>query len=124
MSVSANIVIKADPNVLVIPASAVHTASDGSSYVLAFDPPLATSTLSSSSGSSAGVTTTQVPVQIPVAVAASNNTQVEIASGLTDGEQIIARTVTGTAARSAVSSSGGSARIGGGGGGGFIRQGL
>lgn len=117
MTVNADIISDAHPDVLVVPSSAVKIAQDGSSYVLAFTPPL------SDTGGSAGVTTSQTPQQIPVVVGISDDTNTEIQSGLMNGQQLVVRTQTGaTAARSTTPTAtsllgGGGARAGFGGGG-------
>lgn len=87
MTVNASIQTDTAQDVLVVPSSAVKT-SQGQSYVLAFTTPLATSSVSN-----AGVESKEAPVQIPVEVGISDDTSVEILSGLTEGEQIITRTI-------------------------------
>jgi RND family efflux transporter MFP subunit len=87
MTVNASIQTDSAVDALIVPSSAVKT-SQGQSYVLAFETPLATSSISS-----AGVESKETPVQIPVEVGISDDTSVEILSGLTEGEQIITRTI-------------------------------
>ena len=65
------------------------------------------------------------PTQVPVEIGISDDTNVEILSGLTAGEQIVTRTTTGTAATAAArtttaAATGGAAR-GTGGNATFIR---
>ncbi len=119
MSVAANMVRSVRQNVLVVPSAAVHSAPDGTSYVLAFDPPLATST----SGTQ-GILTTQTPMQVQVTVGLTNKTQAEITAGLSAGQQIVNRTIMGTATAAttpAASGTGGRGGFGGGGGGTVLR---
>jgi macrolide-specific efflux system membrane fusion protein len=129
MTVNANIQTGVHQNVLTVPSGAIKTAGT-QSYVLAFVPPIATSTSAASSAQTAqGITTDQVPQQIAVQVGLSDDTNTEITSGLTDGQQIVVRTTTGaptaaTASRpGAGAAAGGAARGFGGGGGGAIRIG-
>ncbi len=117
MTVNADIQTAVHANVLTVPSGAVKTVN-GSSYVLVFNPPLA------SAGGISGVTSTVAPVQVPVTVGISDDTNVEILSGLTAGEQVVTRTIapgattaaatTGTAARAGATT--GAARGGFGGG--------
>jgi HlyD family secretion protein len=95
MTVNAQIQTDTAQDVLVVPASAVKTSA-GQSYVLAFESPVATS-----SATASGITSSQAPVQIPVEVGIADDTNVEITSGLTEGEQIITRTITASAASTA-----------------------
>lgn len=97
MTVSANIITKAKQDVLLVPSSAVKT-SGGTKYVQVME---------------AGTT---VPVNAAVTVGDSNDTSVEIVSGLTEGERIITKATAASAAKSATPSilnSIGGARAGG-----------
>ncbi|MDO8514046.1 MAG: efflux RND transporter periplasmic adaptor subunit [bacterium] len=87
MSVSAAIQTAVKQDVLLVPSSAVKTQGD-SSYVQVFSPPLAGDTVSSQ-----GIVSKQTPQQIPVQIGLSNDTSTEIVSGLKEGEQVIARTI-------------------------------
>ena len=122
MTVNATTQTAVHPNVLIVPLSAVKTVN-GFSYVQVFNPALPTS------GGIAGVVSPTAPTQVPVTVGISDDTNVEILSGLTAGEQIVTRTTTGTtAATTAARTTGtaattGAARTGGFGGGGAIRIG-
>jgi HlyD family secretion protein len=96
---------------LIVPSSAVKTKS-GQSYVQVFDPPL------SSTVANQGITSDIAPIQIPVTIGISDDTNVEILSGLTEGEQIVTKTSTGAAAAAARTTTtslfgGGGARAGG-----------
>ena len=112
MSASADIII-GQANGLVVPASAVKSAG-GASYVLVFNPPLA--------DSSTGAPSTVPPTEVPVTTGLSSATEVQITSGLTEGEQVVVSTSGGsqTTAKSSAAQStsvfggGGSARPAGG----------
>ncbi len=95
MTVNADIQTAVHQDTLVVPSSAVKTIN-GSSYVLAFTPPLATSTTSTT-----GIISSTPPTQIPVEVGISDDTSTEILSGLTEGQQVVVRTIAGTATTAA-----------------------
>lgn len=111
MSFSAEIITDSRQDVLTVPNGAVKTAN-GASYVEVFDPPLA-----AAADSQAGTISLTPPERVPVEVGLSNDTDTEIVSGLTEGEQVVARTVapSTTAATAAPSLIGGNARATGGG---------
>ncbi len=67
-------------------SSAVKT-SGGASYVLVFNPPLA------ATGGAAGVASKTAPTQVPVETGISDDTNVEIVSGLSEGDQVVVRTI-------------------------------
>ncbi len=90
MSVSATIITSAKPDVLLAPSSAVKT-SGGVSYVEILDTPDAAAT------GVQGVTSKTAPRQQNIEVGASNDTSVEIISGLSEGDQVIIRTIQTTA---------------------------
>jgi HlyD family secretion protein len=117
MTVNADIETAVHENVLEVPASAIKTLGT-ETYVQVFDPPLTGTSASSTSG----VTTTQTPTNVPVTVGISDNTNTEIDSGLTAGEQIIKNTSSGSSAVStAAATTRGGGGFGGGAGGGGIR---
>lgn len=94
MSVSATIITEIKQDVLLVPASAVKTQGD-MSYV---------EVVESESGAvdtqaSTGVVLATPPRQQIVEVGITNDTSVEIISGLTEGEKIVSRTITATAAK-------------------------
>jgi RND family efflux transporter MFP subunit len=93
MTVNAAIITDVRQDVLVVPSSAIKTQS-GTSYVQVFNPPLA------QTGGSQGVVTAETPQEVAVQTGLSDDTNTEITSGLTEGEQIIVRTIT-TAANTA-----------------------
>lgn len=111
MTVNASVQTDVRQDALLVPASAVKTAN-GSTYVLAFRPPL------EETGSAGGVLADAEPQQVPVTVGVSDDVNTEILSGLAEGDQIVTRTITGSASASSASSAGGSSRAGGFGGGG------
>jgi HlyD family secretion protein len=117
MSVNATIQSAVHQNVLTIPSSAVKT-QNGQSYVLAFTPPLASSTENAQ-----GILTSQTPEQIPVAVGIADTSNTEITSGLTDGQQIVVRTTTTGAKATTAAPTTGAGAGGRGGFGGGVRIG-
>jgi HlyD family secretion protein len=91
MTVNATVQSDVHQDVLYVPTTAVKTAN-GQSYVLAFQTPLA------ETGGTGGVASAIAPMQIPVTVGISDDTDIEILSGLAEGQQVVSRTITGTAA--------------------------
>jgi HlyD family secretion protein len=89
MSVNANIITDTHQNVLVVPQTAVKT-QNGQSYVQIFTPAL------TETGGTQGVTSVTAPQSVPVETGISDNANIEILSGLTEGEQIVTRTITAT----------------------------
>jgi multidrug efflux pump subunit AcrA (membrane-fusion protein) len=122
MSVTANIVTQADQDVIVVPNAAI-TRQGGSSYVLEPAIPVSAATLASSSAG--GVVLSPAPRLVPVTVGISNDTETEIVSGVSMGDQIIAQTIKTTTGGSAGTSAAGGATLNAstfralGGGGGF-----
>lgn len=108
MTVNASIITDTKTDVLAVPSSAVKTTG-GRTYVLAFQPAIDT-------GSSTSYTTRTTPIQIPVTTGISDDTDIEITSGLTLGQQIVVRS-SSSAAQTTTSTT----RAGGFGGGGAIR---
>lgn len=107
MTVNADIQIATRVDTLTVPSSAVKT-SGGASYVLVFDPPLA------ETSGIGGVVSETAPVQMPVTVGISDDTNVEILSGLKAGQQIVVRTTTtGSTAKVTSTGSAGAVRTGG-----------
>ena len=95
MSVSAAIITDMAQDVLVVSSSAVKT-KNGSSYVEMFDTPLADS-VAGVQGSLSKV----LPRQQTVTVGISDDTSTQIISGLKEGDIIVTKTITGTAAATA-----------------------
>lgn len=93
MSVSANIITGVKQDALIVPSSAVKTQS-GTTYVEVLN----------------GAT----PEQKNVSVGASNNTDTEITSGLSEGDKVVTQTITSGSTTSTSSSSSSSNRSGGG----------
>lgn len=123
MTVNAEIQTGVAQNVLTVPTSAVKTVN-GQSIVQVFTP-----ALSVPAGASAlqGVTSATPPQAVPVTTGLSDDTNIEITSGLTEGEQIVVRTTTGAASaasaatsRTTTGSASGATRSLGGGGAVFI----
>lgn len=90
MTVNASIQIDVHQDVLTIPSSAVKTQI-GISYVQVFNPALP------STDRKQGVVSNIEPQQVEVTVGISDDTNVEILSGLEEGQQIVTRTTTGNA---------------------------
>ena len=117
MSVSASIITDIHADVLTVPTSAVKTSAAGS-YVLVFDtPPVGAD---STAATTKGVPSDVPPTQVPVETGLSDDTNIEITSGLTEGEQIVTRTIvpssttTTTSAPSLLGGGTGGARAAGG----------
>ncbi len=115
MTVNASIQTAVHNDVLVVPSSAVKTVG-GVSIAQVFDP-----AISATSGS-AGTISATPPKQTQVTIGISDDTSVEILSGLSEGEQVVSRTITG-ATKPATSAATASTRGAGGFGGGALRIG-
>ncbi|MDE2188401.1 MAG: HlyD family efflux transporter periplasmic adaptor subunit, partial [Patescibacteria group bacterium] len=85
MSVNAAIITNVHSDVLVIPSSAVKTQGN-ISYVQELNQKYP------SAQALSGITTTETPHDVPVTVGLSDNTNTEIVSGLSSGDQVIMRT--------------------------------
>ncbi len=96
MTVNANIITEIHQNVLTVPSSAVKT-QNGASYVMLFNPPISAAS-STDPTNAAGILSATLPENVPVEVGISDDTNVEIISGLSENEQIVTKTTTGTAA--------------------------
>ncbi len=94
MSVEAAIITESKTDVLYIPASAIKTRNN-TSYVEVFEPALTVT----EAESIAGIESEEKPVQIDVVVGITDDTNTEIISGLSEGQQIVTRTVSATAAK-------------------------
>lgn len=109
MSVSASIITQVKNDILVVPLGAIKNDSQGS-YVLRVLPAVTTT------GGTQGVVLATPPVATSVETGLSNDTQIEITSGLAEGDQVVARTISPsatTATTQAPSLFGGGARGGG-----------
>ena len=123
MTVNAAIQSEVHEDTLYVPSGAVKTKS-GTNYVETFNPPLV------NTGTSAGVTSPTLPIQTTVTTGISDGTNVEILTGLVEGQQVVSRTIlsttatkTTTAAPSATSLLGGGAGGARGGGAAGVRIG-
>jgi len=90
MTVNASVQTDVRQDVLVISSSGVKTLN-GISYVQVFNPALP------ETGGNQGVVSNIAPQQVEVTIGISDDTNVEILSGLEEGQQIVTRTVTGGA---------------------------
>ncbi len=90
MTVNSIIQTNVKQDTLAVPSSAVKT-QNGVSYVQVFDPAL------TDTGGISGVVSDIPPVPVEVKTGISNDTQVEILDGLKEGEQIVTRTISGSA---------------------------
>ncbi len=116
MTVNASIQSAVHQDTLYVPSSAIKT-SNGTSYVLVFDP-----ALPEASSTSAGVASITPPSQVTVTTGITDDTNIEILSGITEGQQVVSRTIVGTTAKNTTTPSATSILGGGGGGGGVIRM--
>ncbi len=113
MTVNASIQTDVATDVLSVPSAAVKT-QNGASYVLAFDPVLDTT------DGATGIASDREPVRIDVVVGITDDTNVEVISGLREGQQIVVRTTTASATAAGVATGGsGAVRTGGPPGGGI-----
>ena len=87
MSLSASIITATALDVLTVPTSAVKTSAIGS-YVLVFDTPPTETALSNGA-----VPSLIPPTEVPVETGLSDNTNTQITSGLTAGQQIVTRVI-------------------------------
>lgn len=108
MSVNAAIITAADQNVLIVPSAAVKTQGN-LSYVQELG------TKYTAAQAAAGVTSATPPKNVPVTVGLSDNTNTEIVSGLSVGDQVIVKTASSNGSSVAVAAPA-AARLGGGGG--------
>jgi HlyD family secretion protein len=91
MSVSASIITAVKPNVLLVPTSAIKT-SGNTTNVQTLDGG------TQSASTQTGVTSVTPPRSIQVEIGDANDTETEIVSGLKEGDQIITRTISASAA--------------------------
>jgi HlyD family secretion protein len=115
MSVSASIITDVKPDVLMVPNSAIKSSGD-THYVEVFSPAL------TSTAGTTGTPSTIPPARKQVEIGIASDSDSEIISGLSEGDQIVTRTITGTTTTqtaSAPSLLGGNTR---GGGAGAIRS--
>ena len=86
MTVNANIQTEVKQNVLHVPSSAVKN-QNGKSYVQVFSTPLI------DNGNNQGTASLVKPKQVEVQTGISDDINIEIISGLTEGEQIVTKTI-------------------------------
>jgi RND family efflux transporter MFP subunit len=111
MSVNAAIITDVKTDVLTVPNSAVKSQS-GTAYVHMFDTPLA------GAAGNQGSPSATPPRQQTVETGASNDTATEIISGLSEGDQVVSKTISGSTAAASPAPSAASI-LGGNRGGGF-----
>jgi HlyD family secretion protein len=90
MSVSASIITDVKQDVLTVPNSAIKNYTDGSSYVEMFSNPLV------SVAGTQGTPSKDAPNKVPVEIGLANDNLTEIKSGIKEGDQVVARTITTT----------------------------
>jgi len=105
MTVNAAIQTATKQDVLTVPSSAVKT-QNGVSYVQVFEPAL------TQTGGTQGVISKTLPTRIDVTVGISDDTIIEIISGLTEGQQIVTRTTSGAATKTTTTPTGGGGGMG------------
>ncbi len=98
MSISVAIITDIAQDVLTVPASAVKSNAAGS-YVEVFDAAPA------GSASTAGAVSSTLPRQVSVTTGLSDDTSTQILSGLKEGDIVVTRTITTTAAKPATAAS-------------------
>ncbi len=101
MSVSANIITEARPDILIVPSSAIKTSNNGQNYV--------------------EILVNNTPESKNVTVGISNDTNTEITEGLSENESIITQTIQPSANSTQTPARSGNSLIPGLGGGGQIR---
>jgi HlyD family secretion protein len=99
MSVSAAIQTGVAQNVVTVPVQAVKTVQ-GQSYVQVFSP-----ALTPSADATQGILSAVAPTRDPVEIGITDSKNVEIVSGVTEGQQIVVRSTTGTATVKSAASS-------------------
>jgi RND family efflux transporter MFP subunit len=108
MSASADIQSAVATEVLTVPSAAVK-AMNGESYVQVVSPAVSTT-------NSSAVALATAPIATPVTVGISDDTETEITSGLSEGEQVVVRAATGNTTTKSTAASATSATRGFGGG--------
>jgi HlyD family secretion protein len=114
MSVTAEIVTLAKPDVLTLPNAAVQSSTTGGSAVRV----ISGLTNPDPSAFTTGITSSVAPASQTVEVGASNDTVTEITSGLNEGDLVVLRTITSSSGSASASPSTSGFRIPGVGGGG------
>jgi len=96
MSTSASIITDVKPDVLLVPNSAIKLRGENS-IVEVFDPAI------SVTGGATGVTSSVAPATQIVVVGLSNDASTEVVSGVSEGTQVVVRTITAQSAAPAQS---------------------
>jgi HlyD family secretion protein len=86
MSVNASIATAIAQDVIIVPTAAVKT-QNGNSFILTFDN-------STPITDSLGVISSVAPITTPIEVGISDDTNIEIRSGITEGDKIVVKTIT------------------------------
>jgi HlyD family secretion protein len=115
MTVNASIQTAVHNDVLIVSSSAIKT-TNGVSIAQVFDPAIV------NTGGTQGTVSAVPPKSVPVTTGISDDTNIEIISGLTEGEQVVSRTITGTTKTTTAATSA-TTRGSGGFGGGALRIG-
>lgn len=98
MSANASIITESKQDILVIPSSSIKT-QNGVSYVEYFDQKY------QDAEAGAGVISTALPLSKQIEIGLSDDTNTEIISGLSEGDQVVSRTVNQTTATAAAAPS-------------------
>ncbi len=101
MTANAAIQTEVHQDVLMVPSSAVKTKNDAN-YVLVFDPALSAAEVAKAG--STGIASSVAPKQVPVQTGIADDTNIEIVSGLSEGQQIIIRSTSASAKTTTTSS--------------------
>ena len=110
MSVSVSIITDMKTDILTVPSSAIKTEDD-KNYVEVFETPLETST------GTQGIISSVLPIKKYVEVGISDDSRIEILSGLVEGEQVVSKTTTSSAKTVTASNAKSATSLLGGGGG-------
>jgi len=105
MSGSVNIITETKQNVLSVPSSTVKT-KNGAYYVLV----ISQKQDLTSSTASQGFISTIAPTQKTVEIGVADDINTEITSGLSEGDQVVVRTITSTATTTSTTSASGASR--------------
>lgn len=124
MSVSANIITSSKKDVLLVPSTAVKTRGN-QTYVEVAEFNGSSTTQGRQFTNQTAISLPTPPTQVIVNVGMKDNTQTEILSGLTEGQFVVSKTVSGSSTTNTATQSGGLFNIGGSGrstGGGNFRS--
>ena len=107
MTVNAAIQTDTRQDVLIVPSGAVKT-QNGVSYVQVLDSPL------SDTGGTQGIISVTSPHQVEVVIGIADDINVEIVSGIEEGQQVVTRTISGSTTNTPAATGGGATRGGSG----------